>query len=98
MLHRGITTVRDCGGAKVSLKESIADGLIHGPRLFIAGRYLSQTGEHGDIRGSHQADVPQCCSHATAMSGIICDGVPACLHGNLIDEETAALMARKAFI
>ncbi|KAJ5613168.1 amidohydrolase [Penicillium lagena] len=81
MLHRGFTTVRDCGGATLSLKESIADGLIHGPRLFIAGRYLSQTGGHGDMRGSHQASVPQCCGHATAMSGIIADGVPACLQG-----------------
>lgn len=44
MLERGFTTVRDCGGASLALKEAIAEGVIPGPRLFISGHGISQTG------------------------------------------------------
>ena len=47
MLLRGFTTVRDTSGADFSLREAIAEGLVPGPRLFIAGTALSQTGGHG---------------------------------------------------
>lgn len=53
MLARGFTSVRDCGGATLALKQAIADDLVEGPRLFIAGKALSQTGGHGDTRGSY---------------------------------------------
>lgn len=46
MLHRGFTSVRDCGGAHSAIKEAIEDGMFLGPRLFIAGRALSQSGGH----------------------------------------------------
>lgn len=53
MLSRGFTTVRDCGGTTLALKEAIEDGVFPGPRLFISVHALSQTGGHGDIRVSN---------------------------------------------
>lgn len=47
MLLRGFTTARDTSGADFALREAIAEGLVPGPRLFIAGTALSQTGGHG---------------------------------------------------
>lgn len=41
MLLRGFTTARNTGGADAALREAIAEGLIPGPRLFIAGKALS---------------------------------------------------------
>lgn len=80
MLDRGFTTVRDCGGASLALKQSIEDGLIQGPRLFIAGAFLSQTGGHGDTRGSHDHSNIECCGGGSSnFPSFICDGVPECL-------------------
>jgi len=80
MLDRGFTTVRDCGGASLALKQSIEDGLIQGPRLFIAGNFLSQTGGHGDTRGSHDHSNIECCGGGSSnFPSFICDGVPECL-------------------
>src|SRR5689334_12868809 len=50
MLRRGFTTVRDAGGADYALSRAIEDGLVQGPRLFVCGQALSQTGGHGDFR------------------------------------------------
>lgn len=50
MLRRGFTTVRDAGGAGWGLKSAVEEGAVVGPRLFISGRALSQTGGHGDPR------------------------------------------------
>ncbi|KAF9888052.1 hypothetical protein FE257_009317 [Aspergillus nanangensis] len=77
MLDRGFTTVRDCGGASLALKDSIADGVIRGPRLFIAGHALSQTGGHGDRRQPH--DPNECCAGHVNGIGRIVDGVAQCL-------------------
>ncbi|KAL4947792.1 hypothetical protein BDW69DRAFT_105975 [Aspergillus filifer] len=77
MLHRGFTSVRDCGGAQLAFKQAIEEGVFPGPRLFIAGHALSQSGGHGDIRSSH--DHVQCCAGHTNGLGRICDGVPACM-------------------
>jgi len=60
MLDCGFTTVRDCGGATLALKEAIEDGVFPGPRLFISVHGLSQTGGHADIRVSF--------SHCLAIS------------------------------
>ncbi|KAH7314243.1 amidohydrolase [Rhexocercosporidium sp. MPI-PUGE-AT-0058] len=80
MLDRGFTTVRDCGGASLALKQSIEDGLIQGPRLFIAGSFLSQTGGHGDTRGCHDHSNIECCGGGSSnFPSFICDGVPECL-------------------
>ncbi|MEB0060280.1 amidohydrolase family protein [Variovorax sp. LG9.2] len=78
MLRRGFTTVRDAGGAGLSLKQSIEQGLAVGPRLFIACRSLSQTGGHGDVRARYDfqaMDTPcACCIRVGALSRIA-DGV-----------------------
>jgi imidazolonepropionase-like amidohydrolase len=47
-LDRGITTVRDAGGADLGVKQAVDDGLISGPRLRIAISVLGQTGGHTD--------------------------------------------------
>lgn len=75
MLQRGFTTVRDAAGADWGIKQAVEDGLIQGPRLFIAGRALSQTGGHGDFR-SRTDDRDVChCQHALAFTSRIADGV-----------------------
>ena len=77
MLERGFTTVRDCGGALFPLKQAIEQGVHPGPRLFIAGHALSQTGGHGDMRGI--LNDYECCGGATQGVGRVIDGVPDCL-------------------
>ena len=79
MLLRGFTTVRDTGGSNASLRSAIAENLIPGPRLFIAGKALSQSGGHADLRAAWQGDEFKCCDARTPGFGRICDGVPACL-------------------
>jgi imidazolonepropionase-like amidohydrolase len=75
MLQRGFTTVRDAAGADWGIKQAVEDGLIKGPRLFIAGRALSQTGGHGDFR-SRTDDRDVChCQHALAFTSRIADGI-----------------------
>ncbi|KAF5855390.1 hypothetical protein ETB97_009329 [Aspergillus alliaceus] len=77
MLWRGFTSARDCGGAPSSLKEACEEWLVPGPRLFISGHALSQTGGHGDFRAKH--DHHLCTSGFVSGIGRVCDGVPACL-------------------
>lgn len=80
ILSRGFTTVRDCGGADLSMKEAIQQGVVPGPRLYIAGHALSQTGGHGDMRSSHQHQSTSCgCGNVGGLARI-CDGVAECLH------------------
>jgi imidazolonepropionase-like amidohydrolase len=57
-LQRGFTTVRDAGGADYGLCMATEQGLIAGPRMFIAGKAISQTGGHGDMR---RRDVISAC-------------------------------------
>ena len=59
MLDRGFTTVRDAGGTDIGYAQALADGLAAGPRLLHAGRWLSQTGGHGDFR--RQGDFACAC-------------------------------------
>ncbi|WP_394731203.1 amidohydrolase family protein [Altererythrobacter sp. GH1-8] len=75
MLLRGFTTVRDAAGADWGIKQAVEDGLIAGPRLFIAGRALSQTGGHGDFRSlTDDRDICHC-QHALAFTSRIADGI-----------------------
>lgn len=78
MLKRGFTSVRDCGGAGVALKEALEEGLFVGPRLFISGHGISQTGGHGDLRGSKDEEYA-CCGANTRGLGRVADGVEQCL-------------------
>ena len=49
-LDQGFTTVRDCCGLDAGFRQAVAEGLVPGPRLFVSGKGLSQTGGHGDGR------------------------------------------------
>lgn len=79
MLMRGFTTARDAGGAPYALSQAIEQRLISGPRLFICGKALSQTGGHGDFRDRYdnrEPEVCQCSQHIGAIGRIV-DGVDA---------------------
>ncbi|RFU75717.1 amidohydrolase 1 [Trichoderma arundinaceum] len=76
MLDRGFTSVRDCGGATLAMKEAVEEGVCIGPRLFIAGYALSQTGGHGDMRSSHDQS-PCSCGAVSGISRIV-DGPSEC--------------------
>ena len=77
MLQRGFTTVRDASGADWGLAAAIEHGLIDGPRVFYAGRALSQTGGHGDFRPrTWEAEHCVSCMAGTQFC-VIADGVPA---------------------
>ena len=78
MLNRGFTSVRDCGGASLALKDAIAEGLHPGPRLFISVHALSQTGGHGDLRSAKDAEYDCCGGHGSGI-GRVADGVDQCL-------------------
>ena len=79
MLRRGFTTVRDAGGAGWGLKCAVAEGTVAGPRLFVSGHALSQTGGHGDTRARSDflRPVAGCgCFRAGALARVA-DGVDA---------------------
>src|SRR4051794_19424189 len=76
-LRRGFTTVRDTGGDTTGLIRAIERGLCEGPRIVPAGRVLSQTGGHGDIR-SRDVDDPGCgCRIVTDGFAHVADGPDA---------------------
>lgn len=78
MLRRGFTTVRDAGGAGWGLKSAVEEGTVVGPRLFIAGRAISQTGGHGDPRprSDHLRPMSICgCCFRAGDIGRVADGV-----------------------
>jgi imidazolonepropionase-like amidohydrolase len=78
MLRRGFTTVRDAGGAGHPHKIAVESGLAVGPRLFVAGRALSQTGGHGDMRArsDYMGDSAPCgCCVRVGALARVADGV-----------------------
>lgn len=79
MLMRGFTTVRDAGGADAGLKYAQAEGLLLGPRLFVSGKGLSQTGGHGDFR-PRGAMACFCCAAQVSGMDRIADGADAVRH------------------
>lgn len=80
MLRRGFTTVRDAGGAGYAMKQAVECGLAEGPRLFVSGRAISQTGGHGDGRPRSDYIGPDapcgCCVRVGALARVA-DGVDA---------------------
>ncbi len=74
-LMAGFTTLRDLGTegadyADISLRQAIEDGLIVGPRLFVATRAIVATGSYGPAPRGLRPDV--CCTPqgAEEASGI----------------------------
>jgi imidazolonepropionase-like amidohydrolase len=71
-LLQGFTTVRDAGGADYGFRMALEEGHFPGPRLLVSGRYISQTGGHGDKRRRAEwVDPIDCC---VGMVGFIADG------------------------
>ena len=78
MLRRGFTTVRDAGGAGWGLKCAVEEGAVVGPRLFISGHAISQTGGHGDPRprSDHLPPTSVCgCCFRAGLIGRVADGI-----------------------
>ena len=80
-LDCGFTTVRDIGGGDWSLSRAIQDRLIRAPRYFYAGKMMSMTGGHGDMRemgeGGHASGYCGC-NEIDALC-VIADGVDECV-------------------
>ena len=74
MLMRGFTSVRDACGADFGLQEAVARGLFNGPRLFIAGWPITQTGGHADVRPQGAREMICTCA-GLGLFGAIADGV-----------------------
>jgi imidazolonepropionase-like amidohydrolase len=74
-LQAGFTTVRDLGGnpeAIYAIRDAVARGYIHGPRIHAAGSPLAATGGHGDVDGM-KSELLDLWTPKT-----ICDGAVAC--------------------
>jgi len=70
-LDIGITTVRDAGGADLGVKTAVDQGLIHGPRMQISIKMITQTGGHGDTWMASGADVPFFMDYPGSPSGLV---------------------------
>ena len=75
MLMRGFTTVRDAGGADWGLAEAVRSGHFKGPRMFISGLALAQTGGQGDFRGREEPYLGCPVCRATRSIARVVDGV-----------------------
>ncbi len=75
-LGRGFTTVRDAGGADLGLALAVERGLIAGPRVLFAGRGLSQTGGHGDMRSQTRFEPCGCSGYHGPITRVA-DGTDA---------------------
>ncbi|MGH6613362.1 amidohydrolase family protein [Sphingomonas sp.] len=80
-LDCGFTTVRDIGGGDWSLARAIEDGLIRAPRFFYAGKILSMTGGHGDMRQMSESEHNHgyCSCNSMNTLAVVADGVDECL-------------------
>lgn len=67
-LRRGFTTVRDAAGADWGLWRAAEDGLFPSPRIFYAGKGISQTGGHGDSRAPFVQVEPCSCRYRVNLS------------------------------
>ena len=78
-LNCGFTSLRECGGYGLYVKQLIDEGVIQGPHIYSAGKALSITGGHGD---SHNFPLNfVCCPHngSNGKWSSICDGCDQCL-------------------
>jgi imidazolonepropionase-like amidohydrolase len=75
MLCRGFTSVRDAGGADHGLVLAQESGLIKGPRLFISGKAITQTGGHADYRGRFDRRTAEHYADRLGTLGRVADGI-----------------------
>ncbi|HEY2662516.1 MAG TPA: amidohydrolase family protein [Caulobacteraceae bacterium] len=76
-LMAGFTTLRDlgtegAGDADVGLKRAIQDGIVPGPRLFVATRAIVATGAYGPARRNYVSgwDLPQGAQEASGAAEV----------------------------
>ncbi len=76
-LDRGFTTLRDAGGTDLGYARAIERGFIKAPRFYHSGRFISQTGGHGDLRSIFEQSFAECpcCPAPQARFTSIADGV-----------------------
>ncbi|MGD0191355.1 MAG: amidohydrolase family protein [Rhizomicrobium sp.] len=77
-LHAGFTTLRDLGTegagyADVALKRAIEEGIIPGPRLFVATRAIVATGSYGPAAKNYRTDCcfPQGAEEASGIDEVV---------------------------
>ncbi len=77
-LRSGFTTLRDLGTegagyADVALKRAIEDGIVRGPRLFVATRAIVATGSYGPAARNYRPDccLPQGAQEASGSDEIV---------------------------
>lgn len=80
MFAMGFTTVRDMCGSHSGLKNVIDAGLLEGPRIYLSGGCLGQTGGHGDwgIAGQRKGES----NLETLEMTRLVDGRPEVLDGS----------------
>ncbi|MHA7815121.1 MAG: metal-dependent hydrolase family protein [Pseudohaliea sp.] len=67
-LQRGFTCLRDAGGTDAGYAMAFERGFVQAPRFYLTGRFISQTGGHGDFRSPREQDFVTCACHAPAMA------------------------------
>ena len=76
----GILGVMDTGGMiGLGVRNAINAGVVPGPRIKAAGRYLSTTSGHGDTHYLPVEWVEEGRSYGWGTDGRLADGVPDCL-------------------
>lgn len=78
LLDCGFTSMRECGGLTNYLKPSWENGTISGPRIFSAGRSITQSGGHADPIKYYPIEFSK--NPERVFAGIIADGVPEVRH------------------
>jgi len=80
LLMAGFTSVMDPGGlVGFHVRNAIQEGVIPGPRIMAAGRYIGVTGGHGDTHYLPLEWVKEGRPFGWGMDGRIADGPDECL-------------------
>lgn len=80
LLMAGFTSVMDPGGlVGFHVRNAIEEGLVPGPRVMAAGRYIGVTGGHGDTHHLPLEWVKEGRPFGWGMDGRIADGVDECI-------------------
>ena len=75
-LMAGVTTVRDLGSegaayADVGLRDAIAQGIVPGPRMLVAGPAMVVTGSYAPKGFAPEVAVPQGAEEADGLDGVV---------------------------
>jgi imidazolonepropionase-like amidohydrolase len=74
-INAGITSVRDCGGTDLGVKQAVEQGLVLGPRMQVSITALTTTGGHGDSYTASGQSVKLLLDEYPGMPSGLCDGV-----------------------